>query len=108
MSVNTAVSSVSSQSRSMRRILCRFNRRLVIINSLIVRLTASLSKIKLAEGPPCGGFQSGIDGLSSWLMRIIKEVGHGAALQALRERGAREERAHAGPAALLVQRLRPE
>jgi len=36
-----------------------------------------------------GGFQSGIDGLSSWLMRIIKEVGHGAALQAVRERRAR-------------------
>ncbi len=38
---------------------------------------------------PIREFQSGIDGLSSWLMRIIKEVGHGAALQAVRERRAR-------------------
>src|SRR5829696_1187989 len=41
-------------------------------------------------------------------MRIIKEVGYGTSVQALRERGAREERAHAWPAALLVQSLRPE
>src|SRR3954454_20612410 len=39
---------------------------------------------------------------------IIMEVGHGAVLQALRERGAREERADAQQAALLVQRLWPE
>src|SRR5215203_962938 len=32
-----------------------------------------------------GGFQSGIAGLSSWLMRIIKEVCHGAALQTVWE-----------------------
>jgi uncharacterized transporter YbjL len=43
----------------------------------------------LFAGLVVGGFQSGIDGLSSWLMRIIKEVGHGAALQAVRERRAR-------------------
>src|SRR5215207_5612726 len=41
-------------------------------------------------------------------MRIVREIGHGTSVQALRERGAREERAHAWPAALLVQRLRPE
>src|SRR3954465_12831656 len=70
--------------------------------------------IALPNRPPrlfsssTGGFQSGIDGLSSWLMRIIKEIGHGAALQAVRERGAREERADAQQAALFVQRLWPE
>src|SRR5215217_7017571 len=41
-------------------------------------------------------------------MRIIKEVGHGAALQAVRERRAREERADAQQAALFVQGMRPE
>src|SRR5215210_4225261 len=41
-------------------------------------------------------------------MRIVREVGHGAALQALWERGARQERADAGPAALLVQGMRAE
>ena len=35
------------------------------------------------------GFQSGIAGLSSWLMRIMKEVGHGTSVQALWGRGAR-------------------
>src|SRR5215204_4871244 len=41
-------------------------------------------------------------------MRIGREIGRGTSVQALRERGAREERAHAGPAALLVQSLRLE
>src|SRR5215212_9758455 len=41
-------------------------------------------------------------------MRIIKEVGHGAALQAVRERRARQERADAQQAALFVQGVRPE
>ena len=40
--------------------------------------------------------------------RIMQESGHGALMQALRERGAREERADAGTAALLVQGVWPE
>ena len=38
----------------------------------------------------------------------MQESGHGASMQALRERGAREERADAGTAALLVQGVWPE
>jgi hypothetical protein len=45
-------------------------------------------------------------------MRIVREVGHGATVgatvPALRKRRARQERADARPAALLVQRLRPD
>src|SRR5215207_4606701 len=37
--------------------------------------------------------------------RILEEVGHGVALQAVRERGAGQERADARQAALSVQRL---
>ena len=40
--------------------------------------------------------------------RIMEEVGHGAALQAVRERRVGQERVDARPAALLVQELRPE
>src|SRR5215203_4666838 len=40
--------------------------------------------------------------------RIMEEVGHGTSVQALRERRARQERADARPAALLVQRLRAQ
>lgn len=40
--------------------------------------------------------------------RIIEGEGHGAALQALRERGARQERLDARQAALPVQEPRPE
>src|SRR4051812_41196185 len=46
------------------------------------------------------GFQFCIDDLSSWLMRTVREIGHGAALQALREREAGQERADARSAAL--------
>ena len=38
----------------------------------------------------------------------MQESGHGASMQALRERGAREERADAGTAALLVQGVWPD
>src|SRR3954447_13270995 len=55
-----------------------------------------------------GGFYGCIDGLSSWLMRIAREIGRGTSVQALRERTACQERADARQAALLVQRLRPE
>src|SRR4051812_33810479 len=41
-------------------------------------------------------------------MEIVREVGHWAWVQALWGRGAREERADARAAALLVQSLRPE
>src|SRR3954451_14271340 len=41
-------------------------------------------------------------------MRIAREIGRGTSVQALRERTACQERAAAQPAALLVQRLRPE
>src|SRR5215212_3806656 len=41
-------------------------------------------------------------------MRMVREVGHGASVQALRERGAGQERPDARPAALLVQELRPQ
>src|SRR5215213_11950210 len=54
------------------------------------------------------GFEICIDGLSFWLMRIAREIGCGTAMQALRERRARQERADAHQAALLVQSLRPE
>src|SRR5918994_4543034 len=51
-------------------------------------------------------------GLHRWPIfvteRIMEEVGHGAVLQALRKRGAGQERADARQAALLVQGLRPE
>src|ERR671933_488919 len=40
--------------------------------------------------------------------RIMEEVCYGAAMQALRQRGVRQERADAWQAALLVQSLRPE
>src|SRR4051794_16585553 len=55
-----------------------------------------------------GGFEIGIDGLSSWLMRSAREIGRGTSVQALRERRACEERVDAQQAALPVQRLRPE
>src|SRR3954451_832497 len=41
-------------------------------------------------------------------MRIVREIGHGTSVQALRKRAACQERADARQAALLVQRLRPE
>src|SRR3954471_18847975 len=41
-------------------------------------------------------------------MEIVREAGYGAVLYALRQRRAREERADAHQAALLVQSLRPE
>src|SRR5829696_2778384 len=41
-------------------------------------------------------------------MRIVRELGHGTSVQALWGRGARQERADAQQAALLVQGLRPE
>src|SRR5215207_1238090 len=41
-------------------------------------------------------------------MRMVREVCHGTSVQALRERSARQERADARPAALLVQRLRAQ
>src|SRR5215213_9531994 len=41
-------------------------------------------------------------------MRIVRESGYGASVQALWGRGARQERTDAQQAALLVQRLRPE
>src|ERR671912_2836352 len=54
----------------------------------------------------------GFLGLHRWPIfvteRIMEEVGHGAVLQALRKRGAGQERADARQAALLVQGLRPE
>src|SRR4051812_6173191 len=54
------------------------------------------------------GFEICIDGLSFWLMRIAREIGCGTSMQALRERRARQGRADAHQAALLVQGLRPE
>ena len=39
-----------------------------------------------------GGFEICIDGLSSWLMRIAREIGRGTSVQALRERRACQER----------------
>src|SRR5215211_874416 len=54
------------------------------------------------------GFESCIDGLSFWLMRIVREIGCGTSVQAVWERRARQERADARSAALFVQRLRPE
>jgi hypothetical protein len=40
--------------------------------------------------------------------RIMEEAGHGAPVQALRQRGVRQEWADAQQAALLVQKLRPD
>src|SRR3954452_16756597 len=53
-----------------------------------------------------GGFAICIDGLSFWLMRIAREIGCGTSMQALRERRARQERADARSAALVVQGMR--
>src|SRR3954465_3283224 len=55
-----------------------------------------------------GGFEICIEALPFWLMRIAREIGCGTSMQALRERRARQERADAHQAALLVQGLRPE
>src|SRR5215203_1143827 len=49
-----------------------------------------------------GGFSPRIDGLCSWLMRIVREIGYGTSVQALWGRGARHERTNAQQAALLV------
>src|SRR3954454_7393922 len=51
-----------------------------------LRKAAAILEPVWAEQPnhPGGGFEDGIDGLSFWLMRIIREVGHGTSVQALR------------------------
>jgi hypothetical protein len=70
--------------RALREARCEFAAQ--IAHAATLRLKAhQVGSSKAATRPYVGGFQSGIDGLSSWLMRIIKEVGHGAALQAVWE-----------------------
>jgi hypothetical protein len=41
------------------------------------------------SAPPARGFEICIDSLSFWVMRIVREIGRGTSVQAVRERRAR-------------------